>query len=200
MTAQSSIHFYASWAKERIDEMNAALTSLESKAGKVEAEAKARAELARADLSKKRDRFRDTVKNQAQASEAAWQKVKAQLDSEWNDFEADIKKYVESCGTQIEQQQATFKLQAEAQLKAWHDLADKYREAGKDFTADRRADIEACAKRLKADAAAAQEKLQKLSDAGAQSWSAAMAALKETRSSFDRASQAAHEAFKKAAT
>ena len=49
------------------------------------------------------------------------------------------------------------------------------------------------------DAAAADEKLQKLSHAGKESWSALMGALAETRAAFDRANQAAQEAFKRAA-
>lgn len=198
MTAQN-IHFFTNWAKERIDEMDAALTSLESRAGEVKSEAKAKAEQVRADLIKKRDEFRDKVEKQVKADEAAWTNAKSQLDSEWNAFEAEVRKYVESFGDHVKQQQETFKLQAEAQLKSWHEAADKVREAGKQFAADRRAEIEACAKRMDADADAAKEKLEKLNQAGAQSWSGLMTALKETRGSFDRANKAAQEAFKKAA-
>ena len=39
MPTQSSIHFYLNWAKERIDEMDATLASLESKASEVQADA-----------------------------------------------------------------------------------------------------------------------------------------------------------------
>ena len=53
-------------------------------------------------------------------------------------------------------------------------------------------------KRMEGDAAAAEEKLQKLNQAGMQSWSALTAALTETRGAFDRANQAAQEAFKRA--
>ena len=38
MTEQSSMHFYLNWAKERIDEMDAALASLEVKANQAKAE------------------------------------------------------------------------------------------------------------------------------------------------------------------
>lgn len=199
MTAHSSSHFFTNWAKERIDEMDAALTSLESRADELKSEAKAKAEQVRADLMKKRDEFRDKVEEQAKADEAAWINAQAQLESEWNAFEAEVRKYVDSFGDQVEQQQATFKLQTEAQLKAWREAADKVRQAGKQFAADRGAELEACAKRMDADADAAREKLEKLNQAGAQSWSALMTALKETRGSFDRANQAAQEAFKKAA-
>jgi hypothetical protein len=102
-------------------------------------------------------------------------------------------------GKKIEQQQATFKLQAAAQLKAWREAADKLRTAGKEFAAERQGEIDATVKRMEVDAATAEEKLQKLNQAGMQSWSALMGALGETRAAFDRANKAAQEAFKRAA-
>jgi hypothetical protein len=47
---------------------------------------------------------------------------------------------------------------------------------------------------------AAEKKLQDLARAGTESWSALNAALTETRATFDRANQAAREAFKLATT
>jgi len=193
------MHFYVNWAKERLDEMDAALTSLEGGIGEVQAEARHIANNAVADLRKSHDRFRDTVKNHAEASEAAWIGAKARLEDEWCLFEAGVRKYVESFGKQIEHQQATFKLLAAAQLKAWREAADKLGSDAKGFATEPRVEIETAVKRMKADAAAAEEKIQKsLGQAGAQSWSALMATLTETRASFDRANQAAREAFKRA--
>jgi hypothetical protein len=199
MVTHSNTHFYMNWAKERLDEMDAILTSLESKAGVVQADALDIANNALADLRKSRDGFRETVKKQAEASEAAWISAKAKLEDEWNLFEAGVRKYVESFGKQIEHQQATFALQAAAQLKAWREAAHKLGGDAKKFTAERRVEIDTAVKRMSADAAAAEEKLQKLNQAGTQSWSSLMAALAETRAAFDRANQAAREAFRRAA-
>ncbi len=199
MSTQSAIHFYLNWAKERLDEMDATLASLEGKVGEVKADARAQANQVLADLRKRRDGFQETVKKQAETNEAAWVRAKAQLESEWSGFETEVRKYVDSFGKQIEQQQATFKLQAAAQLKAWREAADKLRSAGNEFASERRGEIETTVKRMEADAAAAEEKLQKLNQAGIQSWSALTAALTETRAAFDRANQAAQEAFKRVA-
>ena len=199
MTTQSNIHFFVNWAKGRLDEMDATLTSLEGKVGGVQADARDKANKVLADLRKKRDDFRDTVKKQSEANEAAWISAKTKLESEWNVFEAEVKKYVESFGNQIEQQQAIFKLQSAAQLKAWREAANKLNSSAKDFAAERRGEIDAAVKRMNTDATAAEEKLQKLNQAGAQSWSALMAALTETRAAFDRANQTARDAFKRAA-
>ena len=124
---------------------------------------------------------------------------KGKTRADWNAFEAEVKKYVESFGKKIEHQQATFKVQADAQLKAWREAADKLGIDAKKFAAERRDEIDAIVKRMNADAAEAEKKLQKLNQAGTQSWSALMAALTETRAAFDRANQAAQEAFKRAA-
>jgi len=199
MAMQSSIHFYLNWAKERIDEMDATLASLETKVSEVQADARVKANQVLADLRKRCDDFRSTVKKQAEGNEAGWIKAKAQLETEWSAFETEVEKYVDTFGKKIEQQQATFKLQATAQLKAWREAADKLRTAGKEFAAERRGEIEATVKRMETDAAVAEERLQKLNQAGMQSWSALMGALAETRAVFDRANQAAQEAFKRAA-
>jgi hypothetical protein len=93
-----------------------------------------------------------------------------------------------------------FKLQAAAQLKAWREGADKLGGDAKKFATERRVEIDASVKRMPADAAVAEEKLQKqLDQMGPQSWSALMATLTEARAAFDRANQAAWEAFKRAA-
>ena len=200
MPTQSNIHFYVNWAKERLDEMDAALTSLEGKVGGVQADVRDKANKFLTDLRKQRDAFRDTVKKQSEANEAAWISAKARLEPEWNSFEAEVKKYFESFSKQFEQQQATFKLQGEAQLKAWREAADKLASEAQAFATERRVEIDTAVKRMKADAAAAEEKIQKdLNQAGTQSWSALMATLAETRATFDRANQAAREAFKRAA-
>jgi ElaB/YqjD/DUF883 family membrane-anchored ribosome-binding protein len=199
MSTQGNIHFFANWAKERIDEMDAVLTALESKIGEINADLRNKANQTLADLRKRRDEFGDLVKKQAEAGEAAWASAKPQLEADWTRFESEVQKYVTSFGEQIKQQQATFKLQADAQLKAWREAADKFQTAAAGFAAERRSEIEANVKRMKADADTAEEKLKRLNQAGAQSWTILTAALAETRGVFDRANQAAREAFKRAA-
>jgi hypothetical protein len=42
-----------------------------------------------ADLRKQRDDFRDTMKKQSEANEAAWIQAKAKLEADWRLFEAE---------------------------------------------------------------------------------------------------------------
>ena len=199
MDAHSSMHFYLNWAKERIDEMDAMLASLEQNASGVQADARVRAEQLMADLHKKRDEFQDDFKKQTEAGEVAWSRAKAQLETQWNSFETEARKYVETFGKQIEQQQTIFQQVAAAQLKAWRDAADKMLSATADLATDRRADIDATVKRMQASASEAEATFQKLNRAGAESWASLNGALVASRAAFDRANQTAWDAFKRAA-
>lgn len=199
MPAESTMHFYFTWAKERIDEMDAAVASLEGKATEVKANSKVKAEQLIADLKKRRDEFEVLAKKQFETGEAAWQRAVPQLEAQWNGFEAELKGYVETIGKQIEQQQATFREVAVAQVKAWREAADRLHDEGAKMAAAKRADIDTAVKQMKADATEADARLQKLKQAGSESWSAFSAALADSRKAFDRANQAAWDTLKRAA-
>ena len=199
MPAESKMHFYLNWAKERIDEMDATLGALEGRAAETAADSRAKTNQFIANLRKLRDEFHSTIKKQADAGEAAWDGIRIQLEAEWKRFEAEVKKYLEIFGKDIEQQKIVFQGQFAAQMKAWRETADKIHAAAMEVATERRKDIEATVTRMRADAAAAEERVQKLARAGTESWGALNAALAESRAVFDRANQAAREAFKRAA-
>ena len=162
MSQQSSMHFYLNWAKERIDEMDAALASFEIKAGEAKAESKIKADQIIADLKKRRDEFQAQLKTQAEVGEAAWARSKAELEKQWNAFEAQMTTYFESAGKQFEQQQTTFKDIAAAQAKSWREAAEKFREAAGKVAAAHTGDFDAALKQMKSDASDAEARLQKL--------------------------------------
>ena len=179
--------------------MDATLASLESKAAEMQADARVKADRFIADMKARRDQFDSTVKKQAEAGEVTWDSAKLRLETEWKDFQAETKKYLETFGKGIEQQQAVFQSQVTAQLNAWRETAEKLNTASKELAIERRREIDETVSRMKADAATAEVKLQKLAEAGTESWSALNAALAETRATFDRANQAAREAFNRVA-
>jgi hypothetical protein len=199
MPDQSSMHLYLNWTKERIDEMDAALASLETKMGQAKVEAKAKTEKLVADLKRRRDEFQAKVMAEAEAGEAALQTNKAQLESQWHGFEAQIKSYFETVGKQVEQQQATFRDVAAAQANAWREAADKFHAAAAQVAAARRTELDAAVEQMKVDAAHAGARLQKLKEAGGDSWTSLSSALADSRKAFDRANQDAWNAFKRAA-
>ena len=198
MSSESKMHFYVNWAKVRLDEMDAALASLEAKVPQIKADYKVKAEQAIADLKKRRDEFESLAKKEANAGEASWQRVKTQLEAQWNSFEDMLKAYLETAGQQIEQQRTTFTTIAAAQAEAWREAADTFHhEAGK-IAAAKRADLDAAIKQMKADAGQAEARFNKLKQVGSETWAALSAALAELRNAFDRANQKAGDALKSA--
>jgi len=197
MSDKSNMHVYFSWAKERIDEMDAALASFERQSGQLQADTRAKAQTLLTKMREKRDDFQEIMQKQAQAGEAAWSGAKAKLETDWNAFETEVQKYLETIGTRVDQQSATFRALADAQLKAWQEWTDKVHDVGKSYSAEQRTKVEDLVRQMRADAESARDRFNKLSGAGTQSWSALRAALSETRTAFDRAGQAAQEAFKR---
>ena len=172
--------------------MDATLASFEATMGKVKADSRAKADQLIADLKKRRDEFEE-------AGEASLQATKTQLERQWNGFEAQIKTYFETAGKEIDQQQATFRDVAAAQVKAWREATDKLHDAAAKVVTEKRANVDAAVKQMKADAAEAEARVQKLKQAGSESWTALSAALSESRKAFDRANEKAWSAFKQAA-
>lgn len=199
MPEQSSMHVYLDWAKQRIDEMDATLASLEVKAREVNAESKSKANEFIADLKKQRGEFQAKAKMQAEAGEAALRKSKAQLEAQWHEFEAKVRDYFQTVGKQLDRQQATFRDVAATQAKAWRETADKLEAEATKAAVARRADIEVAVKQMKVHAGEAQARLQKVQQSGGESWEALSAALAESRKAFDRAAQQAWDAFSRAA-
>ena len=70
----SSVHLYLNWAKERIDEMNAVLASLEGRAVQVTAESQAKADELIADLHRKRNAFLENMKKRSKAKLPGWRR------------------------------------------------------------------------------------------------------------------------------
>lgn len=195
MPTESSVHAYFNWAKERIDEMDAAVASLEAKASEVKADSKVKSDQLIADLKKQRDEFQAVVKKQAKAEQAAWEPTRKQLESQWNGFQARVKTYFDTVAKQIEQQQATFRDVAAAQVRAWRAAADVFHDEAAKIAAARRADVDTAIKEMKAGAAEAEAQLNNVKQAGNETWNALSAALAASRRAFDRANQQAGNAL-----
>jgi len=198
MPDQSAMHYYFNWSRERIDEMDAALTSFERQYDRMQSDIRSQAEATLTRMRATRDAFRETMTRQAKAGESDWVRAKTDLESQWENFATLADKYVDALGKHAEQYQATFRACAEAQVKAWRDSAERLSEAARAYAADQRAAFDSMASQMKADASAAQAKFAQLGTGPTEPWSALTAALAETRAAFDRANRSAQEAFERA--
>ena len=198
MAEQSSMHSYLEWTKQRIDEMDAVLASLESKAGQIQADSRAKAEQVVAELKKQRDAFQAKAKTHVEGGEAALKAAEAQLEVQWNGFEAQVKAYFETAAKQLDQQQATFRQAAAAQAKAWGEAVGRFHTEATKLAAAKRSEVDAAVNQMKAQAAQADAALEKLKQGGNESWTTLSGALAESRKAFDRATHEAWDAFMKA--
>ena len=196
MTENSSRHAYVTWTKQRLDEMDAALTSIETKASQVKADAKTKAAQLNADMKKRRGTFEAEVKEHLKAGEAALLASKTQLEKQWASFEAELKTYVETVGKDIDQKRTTFADIAAAQAKAWGEAAEKLQGAAAKLGTENRAKADKAIAQMRADATEARAHIEKLKQARDESWSALSAALQTSRKAFDEASQSAWEALR----
>ena len=116
MTSATQTHQFSNWAKERLAEMDATLTSIEARLGALHAETKKQAEKAVSAIRAQRDEFQEAVRKE-QHEWAAWAKAKTALDANWTSFETIVQKYMSEARQNTEQQQATFKARAERSAK-----------------------------------------------------------------------------------
>jgi hypothetical protein len=162
------------------------------------AHSNAKADQLIADLKERRDAFQAQAKAGADAGEEAGQVAKARLELQWQRFETQVKIYFETNAQKVEQRQAAFRDVAAAQTKAWLAAAESLHAEATKVAVAHRSEVEAAVDEMKAKSAEACAQLQKLGQDGCQSWAAMSAALAESRKSFDRASQAAWDAVKRA--
>ncbi|MDI1229270.1 MAG: hypothetical protein PSY14_16440 [bacterium] len=191
---------FAVWAKLRIDEMDAVLKSLEGKATQINADAQARAAQLVADLKKLRQDFETQFRMHATEGEAALELVRKKLEGQCEDFQRQIKTYIETAGKQVEHQEELFKEMAASQITAWREGADKLQKEAANAATAHRASIDEAIKRMKVAATEAEDRLKKVREAGSQSWPAFNSALVESRKAFDHATQVATDALKRALT
>jgi len=199
MSAHSHMHPYLNLLKERIDEMDAALASLETKAGEAQAGSKVARDEFINGLKKMRTEFSAAVKKMAEAGGEALDLARAELDPLWAAFEGQIKAYMDNLGKDPAQQQAIFRDMAAAQGRAWRDAAEKLDESAQKAAAAHRGEFQAVANRMKAEAVDAEAQLHQLKAAGAKSWTAYSAALTESRKAFFHANETAWKALKQTA-
>jgi hypothetical protein len=201
VAARSNAHASIDWAKERLDEMDAALALAEKRLGELKSENRAKAERALAEMRQQREAFNEAIKAKKDASEVEWRRTRKQLESRWIAFEAAVQRWVAATGESVAQQNEILIAQAEAQLNAWNAKIDQFQgklqSSANEFSAARKREVESTLAAMRAEAEGAKARLESLKQSGKVSWSAFRKALAESRAAFDRANQTAYQAFKR---
>ncbi len=198
MTSGSGVHAYTEWAKSRLDEMDAAVSSMETGIKDLQTQGRASAETALAEMKAKRDAFSGQIDASREAGEAAWADINTQMLANWNAFESAAKSYMGTATEFAEQNRAAFQARADAQVKSWRDSLETLQGMAMEFSGDRKADIESAVEKMRSEGDSAKARLDSLSQAGTESWSGMMKALTDSREAFEKANTAAFETFKRA--
>lgn len=173
------------WAKERINEMDAAIVSLERRARKLHF----RSELAEFiyNLRKRRARFAATIKKKEMERASNRRSVKSHLEAQWKGFEAEFNGHMRKADVKWGLRKPAFHKLIEAQAKSWRELAAALRAVTRKMRPAQRFGVRAPLKQMRAKYARARARLKKLTSAGKISWVAIRAALNTSRNAFDRA-------------
>lgn len=198
MATESGIHHYTEWAKSRLDEMDATVSSMETHIKDLQARGQANAEAALAEMKAKRDAFSEEIDKSRASGEAAWADIVGQMQTNWSAFESATKNYMDSATEVAEQNRMVWQARAEEQVKSWQASLEQLQSAATEFSGERKADLDSAIEKMKSEGDSARARLDNLSQAGTDSWSAMMKALSDSRAAFEKANTAAFEAMKRA--
>lgn len=197
MTKRDRFHSNIAWAKERLDEMDASLDILHRQAGKAKTTALESVDRSIQDLRRRRDAFRQAMKIAFEAGATQWADHKTRLESQWNDFEAELNRTMETFGAQVANRQMMFRDLVAAQRNAWRNTAKTVQSFTTGFAHDCEVEIKQAIQTMKANELKAEERLKDIKEAGADSWLTMKGALAESRSAFDRSIKACEKAFER---
>jgi hypothetical protein len=199
MASETDTHLFSNWAKERLDEIDATLASLQARVDTLQAETKTQAEKTIAEIRAQQQVFQDMLKKQTAEGTANWVNLMRGLESNWASFESLVQKYMNTTWKDAKYIQETFSVRAEAQRKAWQEALESLRGKANTFAAAHKKEAEEALNQLKAAADTAKARLETQQKAGVESWDALKTALEESRAAFDKATRKVIEAFTKAA-
>ena len=186
-----SFNDFETWARTRLDEMDAGLAAME-------AEMRAPAEGLRAvgfsamqAAQAWRDRFAARVRLMEEQQGSRLDESSEFLREAWTHFEVEM----ENWAVAAEQKSAGFDARARALLGAWYAAAAGYKAQAVSALDEQRAHLLAEAERLERQAVQYAERFEHLKREGSLSWLAMGQALKDSRAAFERAAATTRASF-----
>ena len=181
-----SVHELTQWAKARMDELDGAVTAMESRMASTSEATRLQAHLALLDARKWREGFRARARDLRRTVDSGAAQAKRDLDDAWNEFEGAFGRWVGATG----QDATELTARTRAQLGAWEKLIANTKSKVESRVGDAQAQIGTGIRALEEAASAQSVQLQKLQAAGVASYAAWTDALKQSRSAFEEALRA----------
>lgn len=181
---QNSVNVFVDWAKARLDEMAANAGTLQANLDKLDANSRAQAEQAIAQLNQWVEQGQRDINTAQAQGEASVAQAKADMETLWANFQNNAGDWAGL----LKDNQAMFQARAQAQVQAWQDTVNAYMARVSDVHDKNKAQAQAQVAQLQADAKKAQAdltaKVDELTKAGQSSWSAMSDALDQSRNAF----------------
>jgi hypothetical protein len=195
-------HAAIAWAKERLSEIDATVTTLEEDASKLGDDARKQADGIIAKLRATREacgaKIEGLLADGRQQTEAMVAETRAALEAQWSAFEHELEGYLTTVNSEIALRRQVFQARAKAEEAYWRQAIADLKASASSAAAERRAALEARIAALQAEADAARARLVKLQLAGGDAWSALRDGLGEARVVFDKTYDAVRAAFERA--
>jgi hypothetical protein len=195
-------HAAIEWAKARLSEIDATMTTLEEDAGKLHDDARKRADeiiqRLQADREAYRAKIEGIVADGRQQTESMVADTRAALEARWSEFERDLEGYLTTINSEIALRKAVFQARMKAEEAYWRQAIADLKASASSVATERRAALDARIAAVQAEADAAKARLARLQQAGGDAWSALRDGLAEARGVFDKTQEAVRAAIERA--
>lgn len=192
---------YLEWAKQKLDETSATLAKLDEAAAKLGDEASAKAKLALDQFRSARDAFQtkvDTLQADLSASKKDAEAATAAVTAQWTEVELAFQQFLKTSGDQAGLVKDALMARAEAQRQSFQSSMQSFQANAAAAAEQGRKEVEAALRQWAEDTEKTLgPKLNQLSAAGDETWSALKTGLNETAAVYEKTWSRIAQAFSK---
>lgn len=200
MTSKSAAHDTIAWAKQRLDDADAAITEIERANRELAGQARQAADAALVRLKESRsklDGYAAQLQSEALSVKSGIDDVQQALEEEWIEVESALQAFVSAAGERADAARELAIARARAQRNSWKASYSDLRRQAEEAVDTARTEFDSAIKRLSEEAEKFQARIGEAKDAGDESWAAVKTGLSDAKSAHDRTIQKIRDAFSK---
>lgn len=198
MTEQSNAHEAVAWARQRLDELDAIIATIEKSTAQLKEASHKEAEQALARLRQSRTRiqgYSDDLRNEADAARLRAGEALKSVEAEWLDVESAFQAFLSTASGEAQTVRDALVARAHAQRLSWEKSLNGLRDQARETVEKAREEFDEAYRRLSDEAEKFQGRIGDARDAGDESWKAIKAGLAEVRDVQNRTIARIKEAF-----
>lgn len=198
MTEQSNAHEAVAWAKQRLDELDAIIATVEKSTAHLKEASHKETQQALARLQQSRTRiqsYADNLRNEADAARLRAGEALETIETEWLEVESTFQAFLQTASGEAQAVRDALVARAEAQRQSWEKSLKGLRDQARSAVEKAREEFDEAYRRLSDEAEKFQGRIGDARDAGDESWKAVKAGLAEVRDVQTRTITKIKEAF-----